>query len=75
MRIKRDIEIVANVVSYKDAESNDDLYYAKLSSEDLLKECFDLRRLNYFGGKKNNLPRIEKVGFIIKRQADEKQNA
>jgi len=75
MRIKRDIEIVVNFVSYKEAEQNDNLYYSKLSAEELLRECFDLRRLNYFNGKKNNLPRIEKVGSIINRKDYEKQNA
>lgn len=46
-----------------------------MSAEDLLKECFDLRRLNYFDGKENNLPRIEMVGRIIKQRDNEKQNA
>ncbi|MEP7111549.1 MAG: hypothetical protein ABI760_26375 [Ferruginibacter sp.] len=72
---KREIEIVVNFVSYKEAAQNDDLYYAKLSAEDLLKECFDLRKLNYFDGKKNNLPGIAKVGALIKRKDHEKQNA
>jgi hypothetical protein len=75
MRIKRDIALVINFVSYKEAEQKDNSYYAKLSAEELLKECFDLRKLNYFGGKQNNLPRIEKVGSIIKRKDYEKQNA
>lgn len=75
MKKKRDIEIVLNFVSYKDAEQNDNLYYSKLSAEELLKECFDLRKLNYFKGKENNLPRIKKVGVIIKRKDYEKQNA
>jgi hypothetical protein len=65
---KRDIAIVVNFVSYEEAEQNDNLYYSKLSAEELLKECFDLRRLNYFMGKKNNLPGIEKVGEMIKRK-------
>ncbi|MBC7889607.1 MAG: hypothetical protein H7Z13_17165 [Ferruginibacter sp.] len=72
---KRDIKVVANFVSYKEAEQNDNLYYSKLSAEDLLKECFDLRRLNYFNGKINNLPRIEKIGIISKREDHEKHNA
>jgi hypothetical protein len=75
MRIKRDIGMVVNFVSYKEAEENDNLYYARLSAEELLKECFDLRRLNYFEGKENNLPGIEKVAVIINRQDYEKQNA
>ncbi len=75
MRIKRDIQIVANFVSYKEAEQNDNLYYSKLSAEELLKECFDLRKLNYFNGQQNNLPRIEKVASIIKSKDNEKQNA
>ena len=75
MEKKRDIKIAVNFVSFKEAEQNDDLYYAKLSPEELLKECFDLRRLNYFNNKKNNLPRIEKVGVVIKRRDNEKQNA
>jgi hypothetical protein len=75
VRKKRDIEIVLNFVSYKEAEQNDNLYYSKLSSEALLKESFDLRKINYFEGKENNLPRIEKVGAIINRKDHEKQNA
>ena len=57
MRIKMDIEIVENFASHKEAEHNDNLYYAKLSPKNLLKECFDLRKLNYFNGKENNLSR------------------
>ena len=53
--IKRDIEQVNNFVTYKEAEENDNRYYAILSVEELLKECFDLRGLNYFDGKVNNL--------------------
>lgn len=75
MSIKRGIAMVVNFVSYKEAEQKDNLYYAKLTAEELLKECFDLRKLNYFNGKQNNLPRIEKVGSIIKRKDYEKQNA
>ena len=67
--------MVLNFVSYKDADKNDDLYFAKLSPAELLKECFDLRKLNYFNSKENNLPRIEKVGVILKRNRNEKQNA
>ena len=52
MRKKRDIELVMNFVSYKQAEQNDDFYYDNLSAEELLKECFNLSRLNYFNGKK-----------------------
>jgi hypothetical protein len=72
---KRKMQMVVNFVSFEEAEHNDNVYYSKLSAEELLKECFDLRRLNYFNGRKNNLPRIEKVGDIIKRQDYEKQNA
>ena len=68
MPIKRDIKMVVNFVSYKQAEENDNQYYAGLSAEELLKECFDLRRLNYFNGKLNDLPKIEKVAKIIIRQ-------
>lgn len=75
MKKKRDIKISVNFVSFKEAEQNDNLYYAKLSPEELLKECFDLRKLNYFSNKKNNLPRMEKVGVLIKRSDYEKQNA
>lgn len=75
MKKKREIEMVLNFVSYKDADKNDDLYFAKLSPAELLKECFDLRKLNYFNSKENNLPRIEKVGVILKRNRNEKQNA
>ncbi len=74
-RLNRNINMVINFVSYKEAEQNENLYYSKLSSELLLKECFDLRKLNYFNGQISNLPRIEKVGEIIKRQDYEKQNA
>ena len=75
MQKKRDIEIVMNFVSYKEAEYNDNLYYSKLTEEELLKECFDLRKLNYFAGEENSLPRIEKVGHMIKRKNHEKQDA
>jgi len=75
LKKKRDIAIAVNFVSYKEAEQNDNLYYSKLSPEELLKECFDLRKLNYFQNKKNDLPRIEKVGVLINRKDYEKQNA
>ncbi len=75
MKKKREIEIAVNFVSYKEAEQNDNLYYAKLSAEQLLKECFDLRKLNYFEGKENNLPGIQKVGSISNRKDYGKQNA
>ena len=75
MKKKREMETVLNIVSYKDAEKNDDSYFAKLTPEELLKECFNLRKLNYFNSKKNNLPRIEKVGVIVKRNRNQKQNA
>lgn len=75
MRKERDIKIAVNFVSYKEAEQNDNLYYSQLSAEALLKECFDLRKLNYFKGKENNLPRIEKVGIIINRKDYDEQNA
>ncbi len=75
MNQNKKIAIVAKFVSFKEAEENDNLYFSKMSAEDLLKECFDLRRLNYFDGKENNLPRIEMVGRIIKQRDNEKQNA
>lgn len=75
MQKKRNIEIVMNFVSYKDAELTDNLYYANLTAEELLKECFELRKLNYFAGEENSLPRIEKVGHMIKRKNHEKQPA
>ncbi len=75
MPINRDIKMVVNFVTYKEAEENDNRYYADLSAEELLKECFDLRRLNYFNGKVNDLPKIEKVAKIIKWQNHEKQNS
>ncbi len=75
MKKKRDIKIAVNFVSYKEAVHNDDIYFAKLSAEELLKECFDLRRLNYFNNKKNNLPRMEKVGLLTNRRHYEKQNS
>ncbi|MEO7265956.1 MAG: hypothetical protein ABIW38_13645 [Ferruginibacter sp.] len=68
----RKIELVARKVSFAEAEEADDLYYANLTPEERLKECFDLRRLNYFGGKENNLPGIEKVIFKINRKLHEK---
>lgn len=34
MRIKRDIEVALNFVSYEDAEQNDDLYFSKFRAED-----------------------------------------
>ena len=55
MAIKRDIELVINFVNYTEAEENDNRYYASLSAEEPLKECFDLRRLNYFDEKVKNL--------------------
>ncbi len=75
MEKKRKIAMVVNFVSLKEAEENDDLYYSKMSEEDLLKECFDLRKLNYFNGKENNLPRIKKIGKVINREDYEKQDA
>ena len=53
--MKRDIELVINFVTYREVKENDNRYYASLSVEELLKECFDLRGLNYFDGKVNNL--------------------
>ncbi len=75
MQKNRNIKIAVNFVSYAEAEEKENLYYAKMSAEDLLEECFDLRKLNYFNGKENNLPRIEKVGVIVNRKDYEKQNA
>ena len=71
MTHKRKIAIVAKFVTFKEAEENDNLYFSKLTAEDLLKECFDLRRLNYFDGKMEELPGIEKVGRITKISDDE----
>jgi hypothetical protein len=61
----RKIQIVASVVSYEEAEHNDNMYFSKLTAEELLNECFELRRLNYFG--KGKLPRIEKVAKVVKK--------
>ena len=56
----RDIEQVINFVTYTEAQENDNSYYAILSAEELLKECFDLRGLNYFDGKVNNFKELKK---------------
>ena len=69
MEQKRKIAIAAKFVTFKEAEENDNIYFSKMSAEDLLKECFELRRLNYFGSDAKQLPRIEKVGRLIKREA------
>ena len=62
--------VVAKFVTFKEAAENDNLYFAGMSAEDLLRECFELRRLNYFGNVVKDLPRIEIVGRLIKRQHD-----
>ncbi len=68
MNHERKIAIAAKFVTFEEAEENDNLYFSQMTAEDLLKECFDLRRLNYFDGKTERLPRIEKAGRIIKRK-------
>ena len=68
MEHKRKIATTAKFVTFKEAEENDNIYFSKMSAEDLLKECFELRRLNYFGAAKKQLPEIEKVGRLIKRE-------
>ena len=72
MEQKRKIKIAAKFVTFKEAEENDNIYFSKLSAEDLLKQCFDLRRLNYFEADAEQLPGIEKVGRIIKRETNGK---
>ena len=72
MEQKRKIAIAAKFVTYKEAEENDNIYFSNMSAEDLLKECFDLRRLNYFKADAQKLPAIEKVGRIIKRETNDK---
>lgn len=62
--------VVAKFVNFKEAAENDNLYFSGMSAEDLLKECFDLRRLNYFSSVTKQLPRIEKVARLVKRQQD-----
>ena len=57
----RTIKIIAKQVSYKEAEENNILYISSLSYEERLKEAFDLRKLNFFGSKEFDLPRIKKV--------------
>jgi hypothetical protein len=71
----RKIAMVVNFVSHEEAEKKDDSYFSEMSSEDLLKECFDLRKLNFFNGKQNNLPRIKKVGRLIIKGTDETEDA
>lgn len=61
MRKERQIQVVVKTVSYKEAEENDDLYFANMSVEDRFNECLELRRINYFGNYKKSFPRIEKV--------------
>ncbi len=72
---KRKIAMVVNFVSHEEAEKMDDAYFSVMSCEDLLKECFDLRKMNYFNGKQNNLPRIKKVGRLIIKSTDETEDA
>jgi hypothetical protein len=62
---KRKIELVARKVTFAEAEEADNKYYQSLTSEELLKECFDLRRLNYFGS--GRIPRIKKVVKVINK--------
>ncbi|MEQ1554237.1 MAG: hypothetical protein ABL929_08675 [Ferruginibacter sp.] len=57
----RKIQIVAKQVSFSEAEYNAMMYISKLLFEERLKEAFDLRKLNYFGSKEFDLPRIQKV--------------
>ena len=46
---KRKMAVVAKFVTFKEAAENDNLYFSGMSAENLLRECFELRRLNYFG--------------------------
>ena len=68
---KRMMAVVAKFFTFKEAAKNDNLYFSRMSAEDLLRECFELRRLNYFGSVAQQLPRIEKVAKFVKRQHDE----
>ena len=72
---KRMMAVVAKFFTFKEAAENDNIYFSSMSAEDLLRECFELRRLNYFGNAKKQLPRIEKVARIVKRQVDGEDNA
>ncbi len=65
MKEERKIKIIAKVVSFKEAEENDDLYFSKLTPEELLEVCFELRKLNYFSS--GDLPKIEKVRNTFKK--------
>lgn len=67
---KRKMAVVAKFVTFKEAAENDNLYFSSMIAEDLLRECFELRRLNYFGNVAKQLPRIEKVARLVKRQYD-----
>lgn len=64
----RNIKIVAKQVSFKEAEENNILYVSSLSYEERLKEAFDLRKLNFFGSKEFDLPRIKKVKLTFSRE-------
>jgi len=39
-----------------------------MGAEDLLRECLELRRLNYFSNVAKQLPQIEKVDRLVKRR-------
>lgn len=64
----RKIKIVARQVSFDEAEEDKRHYISSLSHEERLKEAFNLRKLNYFGSKEFDLPRIEKVKHTFKRE-------
>ena len=64
----RKIKIVAKQVSFEEAEKDKLHYISSLSYEERLKEAFDLRKLNYFGNKDFDLPRIEKVKRTFKSE-------
>ena len=72
MENNRKIKIVAKQVSFEEAERDSLSYISSLSYEERLKEAFDLRKLNYFGSKDFDLPRIEKVKHTFKREIYEK---
>ena len=45
MEKKRKIKIAAKFVTFKEAEENDNIYFSKMSAEDLLKQCFEIHSI------------------------------
>lgn len=69
------MEKVIKFVTFEEAKENDMLFLSKLTPEELLKETFDLRKLNYFGNIKGELPRLKKVLKFLNKDNYEKENA